>query len=150
MFIDHSTEPFELTPDEYDIAEPITDISYNAVINNLNGNQWAGIMVIPELGQTLHIMRIGFEPAESIGIRACYRNGDETRYSQTMWVNVKTKKVTYEDAATSVAQPIAAEVTNVRYYDMMGREVSAQAKGLVVKKVTRADGTEQTSKYIRK
>ena len=53
------------------------------------------------------------------------------------------------DAAGINATTVAKEVASESYVDLSGRKVSADAKGLVLKTVTYADGTKKTVKVVR-
>ena len=152
VFVDGDTTPFELTSDDYRVDAPIVDIPYDADIKSLNGAQWVGFMEV--YGNKVHIMRFGFEPAKSVGVRSVYKSGGVSSYSQILWYDIASGKISYTDSPENDPSGIRQETgdmsqeTSVSYYDMTGRQVPANTKGLVMKVVTRSDGTKQTSKMI--
>lgn len=44
----------------------------------------------------------------------------------------------------------AAKVVSVKYYDISGREVGPEAKGLVIRRAVDANGNAATSKMMRR
>lgn len=152
IFVDGDTTPFELTSDDYQVDAPIVDIPYDAEINSLNGTQWVGYMDV--WNHKVHTMRFGFEPAKSVGVRSIYKSGGATCYSQILWYDIATGQVSYAESPETVGirETIGGEpsTASVSYYDVTGRQVPANTKGLLMRVVTRSDGTKQTSKLISK
>ena len=84
----------------------------------------------------------------TIGVRAVFTGGGEENRSETVWLDC-------EDWTEPISNPTAicdvdGTPVSVSYTDAQGRTVGANAKGLVIKTVTRADGTHQSIKTIRK
>lgn len=153
VFVDGDTAPFELTSDDYQVDAPVVDIPYDADIKSLNGAQWAGYMDV--YGNKVHIMRFGFEPAKSVGVRSVYKSGGVSSYSQILWYDIATQQTSYTESPENDPSGIRQvrgerlEAKEENYYDMTGRQVPADTKGLLIKVVTRSDGTKHTSKVIR-
>ena len=96
VFVDDDTVPFELTSDDYRVDAPIVDIPYDADIKSLNGAQWVGYMDVYD--NKVHIMRFGFEPAKSVGVRSVYKSGGGSNYSQILWYDIATQKIRYAES----------------------------------------------------
>ena len=96
VFVDDDTVPFELTSDDYRVDAPIVDIPYDADIKSLNGAQWVGYMDVYD--NKVHIMRFGFEPAKSVGVRSVYKSGGVSNYSQILWYDIATQKIRYAES----------------------------------------------------
>ena len=149
VFLDYDTTPFELDPEDYLIDEPITDIYYYADIKNHNGAQWVGYMDV--WGNKVHIMRFGFQPSQSVGVRTVYTGGGERRYSKILWYDVTTKETSYQDdTTTGIDSTLDTDVASVRYHDIAGREVTPATKGLIVKTIILNNGKQLNCKYMNK
>ena len=149
VFLDYDTTPFELDPEDYLIDEPITDIYYYADIKNHNGAQWVGYMDV--WGNKVHIMRYGFQPSQSVGVRTVYTGGGERRYSKILWYDVTTKETSYQDdTTTGIDSTLDTDVASVRYHDIAGREVTPATKGLIVKTIILNNGKQLNCKYMNK
>lgn len=80
-----------------------------------------------------------------IGVQSIYRGGDAENKSNIAWYDL-----TDVWAATGVKNiSTDAATTSVAYYDLQGRRVDNNAKGLVLMQVRKADGTVKTVKVVR-
>lgn len=136
LFVDN--ELFEFTPDEYeDLAEPITEVP---------------VGTSPDYYINLNWLCIFFQPAENIGLQTIYRGADVEMRSNIVYYDVNTQEVytePYVNPVTAVKGVSTQQQASVVYYDAAGRRVQANAKGLLLKTVTTADGSQKTVKVIR-
>jgi hypothetical protein len=78
-----------------------------------------------------------------IGVKSIYTGGGETRESAIGWYDVDYNMLTG-------VQTLTQNVKNVVYYDMLGRQTTASAKGLLIRQERMADGTVKNVKVVRK
>jgi hypothetical protein len=78
---------------------------------------------------------------DRIGIQSVYYGGGEQRKSAVSWYTIDKTAI----ATVSATAPVVGET----YYDLQGRQVGADAKGLLIRKTTCADGTTRTVKVVR-
>lgn len=80
--------------------------------------------------------------SDSIGIQVFYTGGGETRSSEKVW---------YSYSAVSGIESVEdnQNITSERYYDLSGREVGPNAKGILIRKTTYKSGHTLTTKIIR-
>ena len=77
---------------------------------------------------------------DTIGVQSVYKyNGTETR-SEIVTIDRIPMAVDAVDADRNI--------TNVKYYDLTGREVAEPASGIFLKRVTFDDGSVTTSKKV--
>ncbi len=79
---------------------------------------------------------------DRFGIQSVYSGGGEEKWSDIAWYDLRSA-----DGVSSVAARRQAAETCT---DLMGRRVTADHKGLVIKTVTGADGTTRTVKVLRR
>ena len=102
-------------------------------------------------GNKVHIMRYGFQPSQSVGVRTVYTGGGERRYSKILWYDVTTKETSYQDdTTTGIDSTLDTDVASVRYHDIAGREVTPATKGLIVKTIILNNGKQLNCKYMNK
>ena len=97
------------------------------------------------IGYLLELMNVNYP---TIGVRAVYTGGGEENRSETTWLDCDDWTEPIEDP-TAINTQTLAPIT-VSYTDAMGRTVTADAKGLVIKTVTFADGSKHSTKLIRR
>ena len=76
----------------------------------------------------------------NLGIQSIYRGGGEEHKSNIGW---------YDIIPTGI-NGMAMDAQSSRTYDLQGRLVNGNAKGLLIKQVRQADGTVKAVKVIRK
>ena len=95
-----------------------------------------------------------FEPAKNVGIQTIYRGGGEERRSHIVYYDLSTGQIVKVDpngdpaAIQSTANNADAE--RISYFDAAGRQVSDKTKGLVIKRITTADGVSRSIATFRK
>lgn len=119
------------SPDEYKyIGEEMTQVPYSFTDQHnffVNG--------------TTHTLYY-FKKFGTIGVQLFSTAGGQTRAS---------KKITYEMPTQGIRSAVASsQPVAVTWHDLSGRTVSAPRKGLYIKTVTFADGTQKTFKTVRK
>lgn len=77
---------------------------------------------------------------DRIGVQTIYRGNGEERRSEIVWW----------DTAGIGHAAINSEVISERYTDLQGRTVTAATKGLLLKTMKMADGTQKTVKVVRR
>ena len=130
-------EPWTFDPQEYDIESPIEEVPWNLDTNNL----WYAV----EVGmRAMHCGKIFVEGFDTFGVQSVYKHeGVETR-SNILTLDVATGEFVDPSAVEAVAYD--KKVSDVKYFDLSGREVANPAAGIFVKRVTFEDGTVSTVK----
>ena len=77
-----------------------------------------------------------------IGVQSIYRGGEEENRSAIIWFDLDAYW-----SSTDITD-VMADAVKVVYYDMTGRETGASAQGLLIRRITRADGTVVTDKVL--
>ena len=124
-------EEWEFDADEYEIPETLEEIPWN-----FNG-YW-----ICYSGYTAIDREVDFfvEGIETLGVQSIYRyDGEETR-SEIVTIDVENDP----DAVGTIDAD--KKIADVKYYSIDGREVTAPAAGIFVKRVTFEDGSVATYK----
>lgn len=133
-------EPFIFTPDDYEgLTEEMEEIPYGWYDSNYD--------------IYTSFFTFYFEPAKNVGIQTIYRGAGVERRSNIVYFDLATSQIVTEpwnNTETGIASASTAATQAVTYFDAAGRKVNADAKGLVIKQVTLADGTLKTVKLIRK
>ena len=133
-------EPFIFTPDDYEgLTEEMEEIPYGWYDSNYD--------------IYTSFFTFYFEPAKNVGIQTIYRGAGVERRSNIVYFDLATSQIVTEpwnNTETGIASASTAAAQAVTYFDAAGRKVNADAKGLVIKQVTLADGTLKTVKLIRK
>lgn len=95
-----------------------------------------------------------FEPAKNVGIQTIYRGGGEERRSHIVYYDLSTGQIVKVDSNGDPAaiQSTAnnADAERISYFDAAGRQVSDKTKGLVIKRITTADGVSRSIATFRK
>lgn len=115
----------------YGVEQDVTELPYGFV------NEYINTVEFP----------IFAVPVKNVGMQSIYRGGGKTNYSDIVIFDIATGETEQREAGIKgvTAQPVTAEV----YHDVTGRKVGADAKGLVIKTVTFADGSRKSFK-VRK
>ncbi|MBR1415723.1 MAG: hypothetical protein IJ570_07675 [Prevotella sp.] len=133
-------EPFIFTPDDYEsLTEEMEEIPYGFYDSSYD--------------IYLSFYTIYFEPAKNVGIQTIYRGAGVERRSNIVYFDLATSQIVKEpwnNPETGISSTGTAATQTVNFFDAAGRKVNADAKGLIIKQVTLADGTQKTVKLIRK
>lgn len=133
-------EPFIFSPDDYEgLTEDMEEIPYGFIDSNYD--------------IYTSYFTIFFEPAKNVGIQTIYRGGDKENRSDIVYYDLATSETytePFDNTTVGVAGVSAAQPATVAYHDAQGRRVAANAKGLVIKTVTQADGTSRSIKRFQK
>ncbi len=93
----------------------------------------------------LYVYAEDFTAWQKIGIQSVYYGGDERHESNVSWMDLAP----YWEAVG--IDEIAAETAkSVKYFDLQGRQTTADAKGVVIRVARMADGSTKTTKMLRK
>lgn len=130
--IDGVTSVYTFTQDLYrDIPETsMTEIPYNYADDY---DIWKGGSQICFYENSLQFKRIG--------IQSIYRGGGVEKRSDIVWYDIETAGIAHLDADGTGEE---------RFFDLQGRKVSGDTKGLLIKQVRKADGSLKTVKVVRK
>ena len=93
----------------------------------------------------LYVYAEDFTKWTKIGIQSVYYGGGETNESNIVWVDL-----TEYWEAVGIEEIAAAQSKSVKFYDLQGRQVNADAKGIVIRVDRMADGSTKTTKMLRK
>ncbi len=85
----------------------------------------------------------------TIGVRTVFTGGGEENRSATTWLDCEDF-VPVEQDPTAIAQHPSTLTQQPTYTDVQGRTVAPNAKGLVIKTVTLADGTRKSMKFMQR
>ena len=93
-----------------------------------------------------HGVALKLQDVETIGVRVLYIDGETRAESETVTVNTIGEPVD-GSAVGNINSAVSAET---EYFDLTGRKVSPfNAKGIIVKRSVKADGTVRTEKIVR-
>lgn len=135
---------FTFTPEEYwdledlGIDEPTTELPYNF------GNGWDFFQA--ETWHTIYIYGIPYDDIYNIGIQSVYYpegkdvNPDNVLKSTIIYVGSP------EDPSSVSDIENIKEISDVKFFDLQGREIANPANGIFVKKTVYTDGSVKTSK----
>ena len=135
-------EPYTFEKDKYNRQK--TDLTF--VPFNYSDN--SGFLIHSD-GEKHYVYFLASDmPAdlETIGVELVYTIDGVTNTSQRLVYNVKTEQTEYLGVGSVEA---GREIVATAYYDLSGRAVAADAKGLLIKVDTLSDGTTTVSKTIR-
>lgn len=123
-------EPWEFSADEYGLEEDMTDIPYTAAGYGNYFLYW--------LGDTEHSIEFSAEGYETVGVQYFYRQGERLISSPIAY------------AEPDMIQDVAEEspVVSIQRYTLDGLRAAKDAKGMLLEKTTRLDGTFSTRKVI--
>lgn len=120
-------EEWEFDADEYFLDENLVEVPWS--FDSLYITKWPGD------GREISFFITGIS---TIGVQSIYRyNGEETR-SDIVTIDLETSAVGTVDADR--------KATEVKYFDLSGREVAIPTSGIFVKRVTFDDGSTATYK----
>lgn len=124
-------EPYTFTPEKEFVTETIKDIPYT--YSNEDSYLMSG-------GEGLFIAAIETQ-AQSMGVRSFYRNGADGS-------NITQSELMFE-TLTGISETVEdSPIVDTRHYNLNGVEVSAPTPGLYIRRITRANGSIETSKVI--
>lgn len=130
VYFDGEAHTFD--PSEYGrLSAPMTDIPYNFS----DGYDF-------RVSGELHTVYFYRNDLETIGVAAFYRGDDMTYPSTMVYLNLK--------ALAGIDDLENEENATVSYTDLTGRRISQPSHGLYLKTLTRADGTRETRKVVRR
>ena len=133
-------EPFIFSPDDYSgLTEDKEEIPYGWFDSNYD--------------IYTSFFTIYFEPAKNVGIQTIYRGGDQENRSDIVYYDLATSQIytePFDNTTVGIDGVSNAQPAAVAYHDAQGRRVAANAKGLVIKTITKADGTSRSIKLLQK
>ena len=133
-------EPLIFSPDDYSgLKEEMEEIPYG----------WSD----PGFDIYTSFFTLYFEPAKNVGIQTIYRGAGEERRSNIVYYDITTGqivKISPEEALAIKSVTSKNEKNGVSYFDAAGRKVSSNAKGLVIMRMTTADGVCRSVTTFRK
>lgn len=93
-----------------------------------------------------------FAPAKNMGLQAIYRGAGEENRSNIVMYDIESGQVNIiENAGTGIEAISQKNVTSrCEMYDLQGRRVNGNARGIVIQRMMQADGTMKAVKTIRK
>lgn len=122
------------TTDAYEeISEDMSEIPYNF------SDGW------DIYNYQLYVYGEDFTKWTKIGIQSVYYGGGEMNESNIVWLDL-----TDYWEAVGIEEIAAAQSKSVKFYDLQGRQVNADAKGIVIRVDRMADGSTKTTKMLRK
>lgn len=127
IFLDD--EVYTVVYEDYDETEEFTDIPYD--YEDFQNMIWMGDYVEG------YVWATGFD---KVGIQAFYDNGDG---------NITSSNVVYIDVASVGNVTASAEVVNTEYFDITGRKVSGNERGLKICRHTMSDGSVKVVKVMK-
>lgn len=123
-------ELYEITPAVYpSVTAPMTDIPYTFSDDN----------DFYSYSEGYHIFYFRVPEYRTIALQAVYTIDGVTNRSAVVLVN----EAGVEDAVIDLAP-----VVNEEYFDLSGRAVSPRSAGILIRRVTRADGSVETFKTV--
>lgn len=131
-------ELFEATEDDYEgLVEPMTEFPYGFADDS-------GF-----IGRTYFCLL--FQPSKNAGIQAVSRAAGEERHSNIVFYDLETGEIqTVAEDQLGINNMTSKTTKLLGTYDLQGRRVSDSAKGMVIKRMTTADGTMKNVKVVRK
>lgn len=135
--------PFLFTPDDYEgLTESMAEIPYG--------------FTDPQSDIYLSFYTIYFQPVKNVGLQTIYRGAGEERRSNIVYYDIKTSQIyTQPDPETGIGEiendgMVNGQPVKAQYYDLSGRSVPEGTRGLLIKRVTKADGSVRNVKVIGK
>ena len=136
--------PLTLTTDLYvELEEDMTEIPYGF---SDNWDFYTSMLYLNQPADEIASWK-------RIGLQSIYRGGGEENVSEIDWFDIQAyiaelKSMLTPSVSTAIST-IDAD-SQVRYYDLQGRIVDANSKGVFVKQITLSDGTVKNIKVVRK
>ena len=113
--------------DLYGLEEDMTDIPY----------AFQGDLIMSMYG---YFFVFFLEDMDSIGVRAVYKDGDNTTYSEI---------ATHQFREAGISAPsVAPEAVSEEYINLNGQKVSEPAQGIFIKLTRYADGSSKAEKTV--
>lgn len=129
VYVDEEEWPFDA--EEYMLEESLVEIPWS----------FDGYGIFKLFESIEHKVVFFVEGITTLGVQTVYRHdGEETR-SGIVSINV-------DDTVSVAGLDAGRKVTEVKYFDVSGREVSESAAGLLIKRVTYGDGTVTSVKAM--
>ena len=134
-YINQDNMYYNLYFDNYIVETPegLTDIPYNYTYGNYF-----------QVSGTSHTYQYVNPINEKIGVQTFYKAGNVVNGSELIWYYVNGEDPNGIQGADTDLQPVRTE-----YFDGAGRMVSPDTKGLLIRRITFADGTQQTMKVMK-
>ena len=133
ILIDRNGEQsvYEFTTSSYEfLEENMTVVPYN----------FTDYYDIDVAGKQVYLYGDDMDQWTAIGVKSIYTVGEESQESEIFWYQLNPTAITGVDATT---------VTQVTYYDLQGRKVDANTRGIFIKQSRLSDGTTTTTKVVR-
>ena len=133
-YINQENMYYNLYLDDTPVATPLglTDIPYTYTYGDFF-----------QVSGTSHTFKYVNPINEKIGVQTFYKVGDQLNRSDLVWYYIHSEP----DAIAAVKDGQA--VARTEYFDGAGRMVSPDTKGLLIRRITFADGTQQTTKVMK-
>ena len=136
-------EVFEFEADEYELEASLTEIPYTyddgGAISTYYGDKEIAFF---------------FSLAKNVGVQSIYRGCGEEHRSNIVLFDIESEEtsvIEVDDPLRNSVRAIATKsVAAEANYDITGRRVATNAKGLLIKAVTFADGSRKSYKVVRR
>ena len=109
-------------------------------------DNWS-ILLYPLQGYNGYLVELVDVDYPTVGVRTVFSGGGEVNRSETTWLDCEGFVPPVQDP--TVISQLSANNGQTTYTDLMGRSVTGNAKGIVVRTITRPDGTKQSIKVVR-
>ena len=130
--VERVVTPVTFTPDYFEyLTDDLTEIPYGFTENwdFYNGTIY---------------LNLDHDDWNKVGLQSIYYGGGEVNKSNIVWYDIKDYTT---DGITGVN---AADEANAKYFDLQGRQVNADTKGVIIRQVVDANGKVSVSKIVRK
>ena len=137
-FANGKGEYYQHFPDEWEVPSRFTDRGkVNGRTDNANGTM------------TYHVLAIDKDlRPKTISLQSVYRMNGTVTYSDICHYDTETKTTTVE-TVTGIKDVLTASPVAERLYDLQGRALSHDRKGLVIRSQRMADGSVKNVKMLR-
>lgn len=106
-------------------------------------------MVMPDFSNhEIYFEKLGEAELQSwkrLGLQTIYRGNGVEHRSDITWVSIEELW-----GSNGIADTVFESSADSRYYDLQGRTTDAHARGLVLQRIIKPDGTTATVKVFRK
>ncbi len=131
---DGATGVYEFTTDNYVFLEQdMTQVPYN----------YTDSYDIDKGGRQVYLYADDLEQWTAIGVKSIYTVGEVANESEVFWFPTSFDPTAVADVRA------AQQVEQTRYFDLQGRPVGADIRGVVIQVTRLADGTTQATKLVR-
>lgn len=122
---------YEFTTDNYEfLEENMTVVPYN----------FTDYYDIDVAGKQVYIYGDDIDQWKAIGVKSIYTVGEESQESEIFW---------YQLNPTAIENVETQSVVESTYYDLQGRKVDANTRGILIKQSRMSDGTTRVAKVVR-